>query len=192
MAWLVRNILLFCVVLTAGCTMQGAIERFSSPEDRAFAQRFVDDVRSGNVEALKPEFDDRLWADSREQLPKAPSLFPPAKGETKLIGFSISTNVTNGASSTRKEYTLVTTDQTHWTVTQLVTLAEGGPARVVGWDVNGFKQPPPELVFYETLNWLLPWLQAAGLICLIGVALLIWWLVRRSRRRAAARTETSL
>jgi hypothetical protein len=187
MAWLVRSILLFCVILTAGCSVEGAIERFSSPEDRAFAQRFVENVRTGNQEALKPEFDAELWEKSREQLPQASPLFPPGRGDTKLIGFNISTNVTNGASTTRKEFTLVTTDQTHWTVTRLVTLAQDGPARVVEWNVNGFGEPPPELKTYESMERLAPWYQAGAIILLIGGGVLVWWLVRRSRRRSTAR-----
>lgn len=191
MAWRIRSFLLCCLLLAAGCTVQGAIERLSSPEDRAFAQRFVENVRSDNEEALKPQFESGLWGESRAQLPTARALFPSGKGETKLIGFNISTNVTNGASSTRKEFTLVTTDRKRWTVTQLVTLAEGGPARVIGWNVNGFTEPPPELKMYEQMERLAPWFQAGALILLVGAGLLVWWLVRRSRRRAAARPAGS-
>jgi hypothetical protein len=188
MTGLLRSLLLFWVFLAAGCTVQGAIERFSSPEDRAFAQSFVDNVRTGDDEALKPDFDAELWEKSREQLPQARGLFPPGKGETRLIGFNISANVTNGVSSTRKDFTLVTTDRTHWTVTRLVTFAQDGPAKVVEWNVNGSKEPPPELVAYERMERLAPWVQAGTIVLVIGGGLLIFWLVRRSRRRAAARS----
>jgi hypothetical protein len=182
-----RHLVLLILLLLGGCSMQTAIEKLSSPEDRAFATRFVDNVRSANEEALKPDFDPELWAKSREQLPLARPLFPPGKGSTRLVGYHIATNVTNGASSTTKEYILVTTDQTHWTRTRIVTLAAGGPARVVEWNVNGFKEPPPELQMYETMERLAPWLQAGALILLIGGIGLVWWLVRRSGRRPAAR-----
>jgi hypothetical protein len=175
-------------MLVAACSMEAAIEKLSSPEDRAFAMRFVDQVRSADEEALKPQFDAELWAKSREQLALARPLFPPGKGSTRLIGYHIATNVTNGASVTTKEYILVTTDGTHWTRTRIVTLAQGGPAKVVEWAVNGFNEPPPELRMYESMERLAPWLQAGALAGLIGGAVLVWWLVRRSRRRAAART----
>lgn len=187
MAWILRSLLLSCLMLAAACSMQSAIEKMSSPEDRAFAMRFVDNVRSADEGALKPEFDSELWAKSRAQLALARPLFPPGEGSTRLIGYQIATNLSNGASSTRKEYILVTTDQTHWTRTRLVTLAEGGPARVVEWNVEGFKEPPPELRMYESMERLVPWLQAGALIGLVGGIGLVWWLVRRSRRRAAAR-----
>lgn len=178
-------LLTLLVVLAAACSMQGAIERLSSPEDRAFAMRFVDSVRKGDEEALRPQFDPELWAKSRGQLAEARPLFPAGAGSTRLIGYHIAANVTNGAASTNREYILVTTDQAHWTRTRIVTLAQGGPARVVEWSVNGFGEPPPELRMYESMERLAPWLQAAALILLVGGIALVWWLVRRSRRRAA-------
>lgn len=187
MGWARDFVLLMLLILVAACSMEAAIEKMSSPEDRAFAMRFVDHVRSGNEEALKPDFNPELWAKSREQLALARPLFPPGKGSTRLIGYHVAANFTNGASSTRKEYILVTTDQTHWTGTRIVTLAQGGPARVVEWNVNGFSEPPPELRMYESMERLAPWLQAGALIGLLGGVGLVWWLVRRSRRRAAAR-----
>ncbi len=176
-------VLLLFLIVAAACSMEAAIERLSSPEDRAFALRFVDDVRSANEEALKPQFDAELWARSREQLALARPLFPPGKGSTRLIGYQVATNLANGVSSTRKEFILVTTDQTHWTRTRIVSLAEGGPARVVEWNVNGFKEPPPELAMMEAWESVLPWFWAGLAIGLIGISGLIFWLVRRSRRR---------
>ena len=179
-------VLLTLLMLAAACSIQGTIEKLSSPEDRAFAMRFVGHVRDGKAEALEPDFDPELWAKSRDQLPSARSLFPRGRGGTRLIGYHVATNVTNGASSTTKEYILVTTDQAHWTRTRLVTLAQGGPAKVVEWNVAGFGEPPPELKMYESMERLAPWLQAGALLVLIGGIGLVWWLVRRSRRRAAA------
>lgn len=167
--------------------MEAAINKMSSPEDRAFAQRFVQHVRRGETERLKPDFDPELWVKSQQQLPQARPLFPPGEGSTRLVGYQVSTNFTTGGSATRKSYFLVTTDNSHWTATRLVTLARGGPARVVDWNVNGYKQPPPELVMYERMEAAVPWIQAGALLLLLALAGLIWWLVRRSRRRAAAR-----
>jgi hypothetical protein len=79
---------------------------------------------------------------------------------------------------------LVTTDERHWTKTRIATFAQGGPARVVEWNVDGFSEPPPELVFLESWERMVPWIQAGLLIVLIGFIALIWWLVRRSRHRA--------
>jgi hypothetical protein len=187
MGW--ARLLLFPLLLiaAAACSMQSAIEKFSSPEDRAFALRFVEDVRSGDEEALRPQFDPGLWAKSRDQLPQARPLFPPGEGSTRLVGYHVATQVANGASSTRKEYIAVTTDETHWTRTRIVTLAEGGPARVVEWNVDGFKEPPAELAMMEAWDSALPWIWA-GMAVVLGVAGgLVFWLVRRSRRWNAAR-----
>ena len=186
MASLVRSLILCFLILTASCSVQGAIERFTTPEDRAFAQRFVENVRTGNEEALKPEFDEELWAKSRAELARARPLYPPGKGETKLIGFNLSSDFTNGASSTSKQYVLVTTDNRHWTTTRVATLARDGPARIVEWNVSGSGEPPPELVTYERMERIAPWAQGGLAVLLVAFGLLIFWLVRRSRRRAAA------
>ena len=185
MSWLFRAILLSLLVLTAACSIEAAINKFSSPEDRAFAQRFVSDIRRGNEEGLKAQFDPELWAKSREQLPEARNLYPAGEGATRLIGYNFSTNIDGSGSRSTKEYILVTSDDKHWTRTRIVTLSQGGPAKVVEWNVNGTDQPPPDLLFYESMERILPWVQAGAVILLLAFIGLIWWLVRRSRRRAA-------
>jgi hypothetical protein len=180
-----RALLLALLLLTGACSMKAAIEKLSSPEDRAFARQFVDDVRRGNDKRLEFEFDPELWTKSATQLPKARPLFPKGEGETRLIGYHVSANFTNGAGSTTKEYSLVTSDNSHWTTTTLVTLAQGGPARIVSWNVQGFAEPPPEVKTYDSLEAAAPWIQAGAVVLLLAMAGLIWWLVRRSRRRAA-------
>jgi hypothetical protein len=187
MGWARHLVLPILLMLAAACSMEAAIEKLSSPEDRAFAMRFVDNVRSGDEEALKPQFDAELWTRSREQLAQARPLFPPGRGSTRLISYHVATNMTNGASATTKEFILVTTDQTHWTRTRIVTLAEGGPARVMEWNVDGSKAPPPELVMMEAWTSALPFVWAGVAIVLVGGIGLVWWLVRRSRRRDSAR-----
>lgn len=186
MRWLVRTLLLGSLFLAAACSMEAALDKLVSAEDRAFANCFVADLRHGNAEALKPQFDQELWLKSTEQLPKARSYFPAAEGTTRLIGYNVSTNLANGGSTTTKEYILITAAEPHWTRTRIVTLARNGPARVVQWNVDGFNEPPPELRMYESWERIVPWVQAALAIVLIGFIALIWWLVRRSRRRGTA------
>lgn len=183
---ILRTLIAAMLLLTAGCTMEGAINRMSSAEDRAFAQAIVEDIRSGEAARLRPQFDPELWAKSGEQLANARTLFPGGAGETRLIGYHVSTNVDTSGSRTEKQFTLITTDGSHWTQTEVSTLAENGPARVVSWNVQGFDRPPPELESYETMASLLPVLQGAALLFVLAIGVLIFWLVRRSRRRAMA------
>ena len=182
MGW-ARHLVLTMLLLLGACSMQAAIEQLSTPEDRAFAARFVDHVRSGDEAALKPQFDAALWAKSRGQLARARTLFPPGRGDTRLIGYHISTSTVNGARSQRTEYVLVTPDGSHWTRTRILTLAESGPTRVVEWSVNGSREPPDELVMMETWERALPWVWAGLAIGLVGTGSLIFWLVRRSLRK---------
>jgi hypothetical protein len=180
-----RSFIFGLIFFAAACSMEAAINKLSSAEDRAFAQRFVADVRRGDAEALAPQFDPELWVKSRDQLPMARALFPAGEGTTRLIGFHVSANLTNGQSTTSKQYVLVTTDGSHWTRTIVATLARDGPARVVEWNVNGFKAPPPELEMYESMERAAPWVQAGAVLFLLALVGLVWWLVRRSRKRAA-------
>ncbi len=185
MNWLIRLIMLSVLALTGACSMEGAINRMTSAEDRAFAFGFVDHVRRGTADRLEPRFDPELWAKSREQLSKARPLFPPGEGETKLVSYHFETNLTDGSRESRKEYILVTTDRTHWTRTRLITWGKDGPSRIVEWNVEGLGEPPPELKLYETMEAAAPWIQGVALLLLISAIALVWWLVRRSRRRAA-------
>ena len=183
---LVRMLLLGALFLASACSMETALDRLVSTEDRAFAERLVADLRRGDAQALKPQFDPELWIKSADQLSKVPSYFPEARGTTRLIGFNVATNVSNGRSTTTKQYILITSAGRHWTRTRIVTLAQNGPARVVQWNVDRFNEPPPELRLYESWERAVPWVQAGLAIVLIGFTALIWWLVRRSRRRAAS------
>jgi hypothetical protein len=185
MAWLVRSLLLACLLAAGACSMESAINKLSSAEDRAFAQQFVEDVRRGNSDRLKPLFDSEQWALSEKQLINARSHFPKSQGEAKLISYHVATNLADGVRDTRKEYSLVTTDGARWTVVRIATQATGGPAKVVAWRVDGYSKPPPELAAFDMMNRIAPWLQAGAALLLIGVIAFILWLVRRSRRRSA-------
>lgn len=185
MALILRVLAGAMLLLTAACSMEGTINRLTTAEDRAFAQTIVEDIRSGDAPRLRAQFDRELWAKSAEQLLTARTLFPAGAGETKLIGYEVSSVVDPSGSRTTKDFTLVTTDGSHWTQTEIKTLADGGTARVVAWNVEGFDRPPPELETYEAMSSVLPWLQALGLVFVLAVVGLIIWLIRRSRRRAA-------
>ena len=185
MRWLVRTLLLGALFMSAACSMESALDKLVSDDDRVFAQRFVAHLRKGDVESLEPQFDPELWVDSAGHLSKARTYFPAGEGTTRLIGYNVSTNVRNGSSTTSKQYMLVTAADGQWTRTRIVTLARNGPARVVEWNVDRFNEPPPELQMYESWERIVPWVQAGLAIVLLGFIALIWWLVRRSRRRAA-------
>lgn len=187
MAWLVRALLLACLMAASACTMQGAIDRMSSPEERAFAQHFVDSIQSGNAGALKDEFDPELWQQSLPLFEKAQAAFPKGTSRTRLIGYQFQSDFTAGTK--KMEFVLSTTDGQRWTRTNLVAFAKGGRTKVLGWHVEPFAKPPPDLQTFETMDRLLPWIQAVGIILLLGVIGLLGWLFRRSRRRAAGQAD---
>ena len=187
MAWLVRGLLLACLLAVGACSMQSTIDGMSAPEDRAYALRFVDSLRSGKGDGLKNEFDPRIWEKSRARFAVAQAAFPKGKVETRLIGYRVESNFTAG--TTEKEFVLSTTDGQRWTRTTVGTFAQGGPAKIVAWNVEPFAEPPPELRMIETMDRILPWLQGGLLILLLAGIGLLGWLVVRSIRRKAERRE---
>lgn len=179
----VRQLLLLVLLVASACSMRSAIDALTSPEDRAFAQEMVTRLRSGDQAWLEAHFDPQLWSQSAKQFGEVPSLYPAGEAETELIGFNINTNMSGGRTVRNREFTLVTHGGGRWTVTNFRTHSEGGPDRVVEWRVTPHEQPPPELTMIETWDAMVPWVWAGIVLVLAGVGALVFWLVRRSRRR---------
>ena len=181
-----RIFLLLLIVLAGACSMRSAIEAMSSPEDRAFAVEMVNHLRDGDSEWLRARFDPELWDRSGKQLGLVPDLFPDVPGTTEIVGFNLNTSNTGGRVERSKEFTLVTHGGGRWTVTTVATFSTGGPDRVVRWSVVPHDSPPPQLTVIETFESALPWIWGTLLVVLALIGGLIFWLVRRSRRRAQA------
>jgi hypothetical protein len=178
-----RSFFLLLTVLLAACTMRSAINTMTSEEDRAFAQAMVDNLRSGNAAWLQQHFRPDLWQDSAKQMAQVPAMFPGDRGTTEIVNFGVSTNMTNGVTERNKEFALVTEGGERWTVTRFRTFSSGGPDQVVQWSVVPHTSPPPELAVMETWDRIVPWIWAGLLIFVALVGGLIFWLVRRSRRK---------
>lgn len=176
-------VLLAALLLAAACSMRGALDALTSEQDRAFAREMVTRLRSGDQDWLSRHFAAQLWAESGKQLGAVPALYPAETGETELVGFNVSSNVSGGVTRRSKEFTLVTHGGGRWTVTHFRTYSDGGPDRVVQWSVVPHSTPPPELAFIEGWDAALPWIWGMLAATLLGIAGLVFWLVRRSRRR---------
>ena len=179
----VTHLMLVLFALLGACSMRSALETLTSPEDRAFAKEMVTRLRSGDQAWLQQHFRADLWEQSGKQLAQVPSLYPQGEAETELIGFNINTSTSGGVTVRNREFTLVTHGGGRWTVTNFRTYSEGGADQVVEWRVTPHEQPPPELTMIETWDAMVPWVWAGIVLVFGGVALLIFWLVRRSRRR---------
>lgn len=182
---LVRNlvILLFASLATA-CSMQGMIEAMTSEEDRAFAQSFVDNIQAGDSAALQEMVDPELWKESAGQLEQAATLFPDGDSETQIIAYSMNSDGLGEFARTEREFTLVTTDQTHWTTTRLKTFQEGSDPLIISWNVDGSSERPADMEMMENVGTVFMWAGIIALLIFVGIIVLIVWLVRRSRRNA--------
>ena len=181
-----RSLCLLLIVLVGACSLRSAIQTMTSPEDRAFAQAMVDNLRSGNAAWLEQHFAPDLWQQSAKEMSEVPARFPRERGTTEIVNFSVSTNVTNGRTERDKAFTLVTHAGGRWTVTSFRTHSTGGPDRVVEWSVVPRSTQPEELQMMEAWDRALPWVWGGLLFVLAALVALIVWLVRRSRRKRAA------
>ncbi|HWT12237.1 MAG TPA: hypothetical protein VN231_05755 [Allosphingosinicella sp.] len=182
----VRAFLVLMLALVGACSMRSAINSLTSPEDRAFAQEMVSRLRSGDEAWLEQRFRPDLWVESGKQLGGVPALYPGVPGTTEIVGFNVSTNMANGRTERNKEFTLVTHGGGRWTVTTFRTFSTGGPDQVVQWSVVPSDTPPAELTMIESWDAAVPWVWGGLLITLLAVGGLVFWLVRRSRRRRDA------
>lgn len=182
-----RSLFLIIVLLLGACSMRSAINAMSSAEDRAFAQDFVTKVRRGDVQALRPLFEEGLWAESEPQLEMASRLYPDSPGTTELIGYHVASSTTNGVSTSSKDYTLVTHDDSHWTTTVIETRSDmNGPHRIVAWNINGSGEMPATYRQFQMMESVIPWIQGGLIAALLIAGGLVFWLVRRYRRKRAA------
>ncbi|HYI63958.1 MAG TPA: hypothetical protein VEW71_03645 [Allosphingosinicella sp.] len=183
-----RTLLLFLVLLAGACSLRGAMNAMTSPEDRAFAQAMVDNLRSGNEAWLQQRFDAELWTESGKQLAGVPALYPNVPGTTELVAYSVNSNNIGSASSERtQEFTMVTEGGGRWAVTKFRTLAAGGaPPRVVQWSVVPHTTEPSELAILKAMDKAVPWIWGGLIFVLLLIAGIVVLIVRGNRRRRAA------
>jgi hypothetical protein len=178
-----RLLVLLAFLILDACSIRGAIDAATPQADRAFGREMVSRLRSGDRAWLEKRFAPELWAESGDRLGSVPAMFPKEPGKTEMLGFQVSTNMTNGRTERSKNLTLVTQSGGRWTVTDFSTYSTGGPDRVVQWSVTPYDKPPPELAMIDSMDRALPWVGATLLILILGGGGLIFWLVRRSKRK---------
>lgn len=179
----VRQLVLLIALLLGACSMRATIDRLSSPEDRAFGQEVVRALRTHDEAWLQRHFDPELWTKSRGQLASVREVFPREAGTTELMGFETSSSWDNGHSESRKRFRFLTHGGGRWVATGFETYSIGGGARIVEWNIVPHDTKPPELAMLEAWERWLPWIRLGIAAAVIGFAVLIFWLVRRSRRK---------
>lgn len=189
---LVRNLLLLIAATAlSACSMQGMIETMTSEEDRAMAQQFVDAIRTRDSAELEAMVDPEVWRNSAGQFEEAAGLFPSGTVETQITAYSMNSSGLGDGARTDKEFTLVTTNDEHWTTTRFRTFQEGGAPIIVAWSVDGSSEPPAELEAMEAVGTVFLWAGIVALLLLVGLIVLIVWLVRRSGRKTEGNAGVS-
>ena len=180
-----RGFVLLLILLLGACSLRSAMNAMTSPEDRAFAQATVDNLRSGNQAWLQQHFRADLWQESGKQLGSVPALYPSVPGTTELVSYSVaSSNVGSASSERNQEFTLVTEGGGRWTVTKFRTFATGrGAAQIVQWSVVPHTSEPSELTVLRTMDRAVPWFWGGAAFVLLLVAGIVVLIVRSNRRK---------
>jgi hypothetical protein len=180
-----RVFVLIFVLLLGACSLRGAMNAMTSPEDRAFAQAMVDNLKGNNQAWLESHFDPDLWAESGKELGRVPALYPSVPGPTELVSYSFnSSNIGSASSERTQDFTLVTEGGGRWAVTRFRTHATGGrAAQVVQWSVVPHQSEPPELAILKTMDKAVPWIWGGLIFVLLVIVGIMVLIVRSSRRR---------
>lgn len=184
-----QRIFMVLLVLALGaCSMRGAMNAMTSPEDRALAQAMVDNLRTNNQAWLEQHFTPELWAESGKSLGEAAALYPSPPESTELVSYSVnSSNIGSPSNERSQEFTLVTSGGGRWAVTRFRTQSHGGgAARVVAWSVVPRTTEPPELTVLKTMDRAVPWIWGGLLVFALLVVGIVVLIVRSNRRRRAA------
>jgi hypothetical protein len=192
--WIGRWLLMVIGALAASaCSMETAINAMSSAEDRQFAQDFVTNLKAGNEAWLSARMDPQVWAQSEAGLKQVAAFYPPDPSRTTLVGYHVATNSVAGGTSTRQqEFVLVSEGAGRWAVTEIATLADDRPVRVVAWRVVPHSARPPALEFYEASRKAVPYMWGLGLAVIAVLGGTLWAYLRyRRRKREAARARVA-
>ena len=80
---------LFALATLAGCSMDNMIDTMTLEEERAMAQEFVENIRTGNSAKIEVMVDPEIWRNSANQFEEAAGLFPNGNVERRLTSYSI-------------------------------------------------------------------------------------------------------
>ena len=176
--------LVLALILLVSCTQRTMIDAMVSDQDRAFALKFVAEMRQGDDVSLEPLFDPSIWPQSVRQVQNVSAHYPRGAARTELVGYHVNHNLSENNRRTA-QYVLMTEDGRRWTRTTIVTVSFGGqPQRVVGWNVIGTNSIPEDYRQFRAMESTLPWIQIGVLLAafaIIGGAL-FWYFRRRSVR----------
>lgn len=178
-------------LLLAACSYQATLDKLVSRERQAeliaMAQRMCSDP-----ESLSP----RLHPEIATTLTQAAPLLPgecPGDGATwQLASYQWRTNVTDELTQRQEEFTVVATDPaatdgSKWTTLSFRLYAENGaPMQISKWTVESSEIKPEALVFIENFEAGAKTMAIVGIVVLLLVGGLIFWLVVRHRRKRAA------
>lgn len=185
MGW-VRSSWLFVAALTlAGCSMASTIENLAGEAGKREAFALLDALCAADQSPLKPRFDEKLWAESAEQLTQVRQYCPDANAKKQIVGYQTETSSGTSGSFSQKAYTVVADSNGRWTTATFTIRSEnGGPEKILAWNINASQEKPGELAALEMVDTALPWMGGAILLVfLVLVVAIIRYVSKRNALR---------
>ena len=175
-----RIFLLFALFALSACNRQ-LVNPVELPDDvSALTTPFLAAVKRGDQAAAEKFLSDGFIDDSRVQFAEMSALL---KKSTALVPAIYQPKAELlGPDKNEVNLTFAAKDGKQWISSEIrMYRPEGGKFEIEYWDVNAAEKPPELLAHAEQMRNFMGWFMAAmGVMALLGLALLIWVIKRRT------------
>jgi hypothetical protein len=179
-----RNIMIAGVALIlAGCSMQGAIDKMASAEEKKLATGFAEAICNGSLAPYQDMVEPTLWIDSQPLLPQAKVYCPTESAKFRLMGYRFDVNSDSNGTVRAVKMAALAESPGKWTVATIDTLEKNGKRQIVAWNLNAFNEKPEDLAAMEAWDNNVIYLQIGIPLLLLGMIGGVVWLFRRSRAK---------
>lgn len=183
------TVIICSVVTLSGCTFQRTLDAMV---DRSRQEQIVVTAQTlcSNPQSMQAQFAPELWTQLQPSLSRLQLECPPTDATYALTAYNVSASAEMGAASRTTETTTVIggTANGPWKIFEVEYVSiNGAPPLIMAIQVAPSAERPAALADIEGWNQTAAILQivmwVVGALMVIG----IWLLIRRSRRRKAAR-----
>lgn len=180
-----RFILMFIAsCLLAGCSVSKAVEKMTTPEDRALVIAVAGAACDGTLSKYQKQMSPEIWAEVQKNPNAVRSHCPEGAGTSKVMGYNFNSNITNGKKSGTDQFVVITEGKNRWTRAVITRVAkDGGPMMITGIAMSSTAEKPADVAQMESLEKTLPYIWGGAAFVLLGLIAVVIWLIRRESRK---------
>lgn len=136
-----RIILTFALLILAGCSASQWNEKLSTPQERALALRTITSLRHGDIDALKPDMDPQLFAQTLAIRDKIKATLPQ-NGDPMLVTVNANTFTADGIATSTKAFNYELGADSKWALMQILLRQSGNKITIIGWHATPTSSQP--------------------------------------------------